>query len=77
MKKQIDIAVALLQKLHLEGVSAREIACDLNAAGFLTHYGKCFTRANILNILSRQSQGKAGRYAVAFNRAEGITCQAQ
>ena len=73
MLKQLDFAITLLQKLHLEGVSSKEIASDLNAAGFVTMQGKPFTRGNVLNILYRQSHAALGRYAVAFNRITGST----
>ena len=66
--KQLDFAICLLNSLYLEGVSSKEIASDLNAAGFVTMQGKPYTRANVLNILARQSRNSPGRYAVAFNR---------
>lgn len=77
MKNQIDCAVSLLQRLHQEKLSAREIAEELNAAGYVTQRGEQFTRDNVLNILHRQSRGLPGRYAVAFARVERSACPAQ
>ena len=70
MKKPLDFAISLLIKLHSEGVSASEIAADLNAAGYVSMQGLPFTTAIILNIIKRQARGFPGRYAVAFKRSE-------
>ena len=71
MKKQLDFAISLLIKLHSEGVSASEIAADLNEAGYVSMQGLPYTTAIVLNIIKRQAKGCPGRYAVAFKRAEG------
>ena len=69
MIQPIDIAIARLYSLHLEGIGAKEIAAVLNEEGHTTLRGVKFTQFVINKLLCNFRFNTPSRYTVAFKRA--------
>ncbi|MDQ1817459.1 recombinase family protein [Massilia sp. CCM 9210] len=67
--KNIDICIARLHALYLEGLPYHEIADALTNEGFTTLRGCKFTQQVVNSIINRFVNGCTGRYTVAFKRA--------
>lgn len=69
MLNHIDLAMARLFSLHIEGINAVEIAATLNFEGFTTIKNQSFTPLQVNTILYRFKNKIQSRYTIALKRA--------